>query len=78
MTRQAARELAPKNILVNAIAAGNIREADMPAVKPEQILLNRAGEPEDIAKVALFLCSDAASFMTGQVLVVDGGGSIDS
>lgn len=78
MTRQAARELAPKNILVNAIAAGNIREADMPAVKPEQILLNRAGEPEDIAKVALFLCSDAANFITGQVLVVDGGGSIDS
>ncbi len=76
MTRQAARELASKNILVNAIAAGGIEEADMPPVKPEQTLLNRAGQPEDIAKAALFLCSDAASFMTGQTLVVDGGGSI--
>ena len=76
MTRQAARELASKNILVNAIAAGNIQEDDMPPVKPEHTLLNRAGCPEDIAKAALFLCSDAASFMTGQVLVVDGGGSI--
>lgn len=76
MTRQAARELAPANILVNAIAAGSIREADMPPVKPEQTLLNRVGQPQDIAQVALFLCSDAASFMTGQVLVVDGGRSV--
>ena len=76
MTRQAARELAPENILVNAIAAGSIREADMPPVKPEQTLLKRVGQPQDIAQVALFLCSDAASFMTGQVLVVDGGRSV--
>lgn len=76
MTRQAARELAPENILVNAIAAGSIREADMPPVKPEQTLLKRVGQPQDIAQVALFLCSDAASFITGQVLVVDGGRSV--
>ncbi len=76
MTRQAARELAPHQIRVNAIAAGNIAEDDMPPVSPEQTLLGRVGFPEDIANAALFLCSDAAEFITGQVLVVDGGGSL--
>lgn len=75
MTRQAARELAPYNILVNAIAAGNIAEDDMPPVPAERVILNRGGIPSDIAGAALFLCSDAAAFMTGQVLVVDGGGT---
>ncbi len=75
MTRQAARELAPYNILVNAIAAGNIAEDDMPPVPSQRVLLNRGGMPSDIAGAALFLCSDAAAFMTGQVLVVDGGGT---
>lgn len=75
MTRQAARELAPYNILVNAIAAGNIAEDDMPPVPAERVLLNRGGRTSDIAGAALFLCSDAAAFMTGQVLVVDGGGT---
>lgn len=74
MTRQAARELAPHKILVNAIAVGNIAEDDMPPATPENVALNRIGRPQDIAGVALFLCSDAAAFMTGQVLVVDGGG----
>lgn len=73
MTRQAAKELAPHNIRVNAICAGNINEPDMPEVKPEQTLLNRIGTPEDIANVALFLCSDASNFMTGQTITVDGG-----
>ncbi len=75
MTRQAARELAPYNILVNAIAAGNIAEDDMPPVPAESLILNRGGIPSDIAGAALFLCSEAAAFMTGQVLVVDGGGT---
>ena len=74
MTRQAARELAPYGIRVNAIAAGNIEEDDMPPVVRDQVLLGRAGAPQDLAGAALFLCSDAASFMTGQVIVVDGGG----
>lgn len=73
MTRQAARELAPHGIRVNAIAAGNIEEEDLPRVAPKRVLLNRAGRPDDIAKAALFLCSDAADFITGQVIVVDGG-----
>ena len=75
ITRQAARELAPHNIRVNAIAAGNIAEDDMPPVKAENVLLQRSGIPQDVAGVALFLCSDAADFMTGQVIVVDGGGT---
>lgn len=73
MTCQAARELASHGIRVNAIAAGNIEEDDLPRVAPERVLLNRAGVPDDIAKAALFLCSDAADFITGQVIVVDGG-----
>ena len=73
MTRQAAHELAPPNIRVNAICAGNINEPDMPEVQPSQTLINRVGTPEDIANVALFLCSDAASFITGQTITVDGG-----
>lgn len=73
MTRQASKELAPHNIRINAICAGNINESDMPEVKPEHTLLNRIGTPEDIANVALFLCSDASSFMTGQTITVNGG-----
>lgn len=75
MTRQASRELADSNIRVNAICAGNINEPDMPAVSPEQTLVKRIGTPEDIANVALFLCSDAGSFITGQTITVDGGQS---
>lgn len=78
MTRQAARELATYNILVNAIAAGNIAEDDMPPVPAERVTLSRSGVPGDIAGAALFLCSDAAAFMTGQVIVVDGGGRADN
>ena len=73
MTRQAARELAPYQIRVNAIAAGNINEDDMPAASPQHSLLQRTGSPDDVAQVALFLCSDAADFITGQVITVDGG-----
>ena len=71
MTRQAARELAPHDIRVNAIAAGSIRAADMPPAEPS--LLKHAGTPDDIAKVVLFLSSQAADFITGQVITVDGG-----
>lgn len=73
MTRQSARELAQYDIRVNAICAGNITEDDMPPVDPALNVLNRAGTPQDIANVALFLCSDASSFITGQAIHVDGG-----
>lgn len=80
LTKSVARELASRNILVNAVAPGYI-ETDMTSDLPEaareglmgQIALGRLGQPEDIAGVVRFLAGPAASYVTGQVLVVDGG-----
>ena len=80
LTKSTAKELASRGITVNAIAPGFI-ETDMTAVLPEdikkqmlsQIPLGRAGKPEDIAAVAVFLASDAANYITGQVIHVSGG-----
>jgi len=80
LTKTAARELASRGITVNAIAPGFI-DTEMTAVLPDdvksnlvgQIPLGRLGKPEDIANVVLFLASDAANYMTGQTLHVDGG-----
>ncbi len=79
-TKSIARELASRNITVNAIAPGYI-ETDMTArladgAKSEiisQIPLARSGSPADIAGVAVFLASDAARYITGQVIHVNGG-----
>ncbi len=71
ITRQAARELAPSNIRVNAVCPGNIDEADSPA--PVANMLGRVGSPDEVTGAVLFLCSDAARFITGQTLDVDGG-----
>jgi 3-oxoacyl-[acyl-carrier protein] reductase len=79
-TKSVARELASRNITVNAVAPGFI-ETDMTAILPEkvkeaflaQIPLGRAGKPEDVARVVSFLISDAASYITGQVIQVNGG-----
>jgi 3-oxoacyl-[acyl-carrier protein] reductase len=79
-TKSVAKEYASRNILVNCIAPGFI-ETDMTASLPdearatllEQIALGRLGRPEDIAGTVLFMASDLAGYITGQVLVVDGG-----
>lgn len=80
LTKSSARELASRNITVNCIAPGFI-ETNMTDELPDElkegmlknIPLARLGQPEEIAKVALFLASDSASYMTGQTLHVDGG-----
>jgi len=79
-TKSVAREVASRNITANAIAPGFIR-TDITAVLPEelkatmlkQIPADRYGEPEDVANAILFLASDLAAYITGQVLNVDGG-----
>ena len=80
MTRVLSRELARRRITVNAVAPGVVL-TEMGKTIPEhvregmlaQIPLGRFGEPEDIARVILFLCSPLAAYMTGQTLHVNGG-----
>lgn len=79
-TKTAAKELASRNITVNAIAPGFITtdmtdrlSEDVRTEMLKQIPLARFGEPEDIAKVVSFLVSDAANYITGQTIHVDGG-----
>lgn len=80
MSKAAAKEVAAKGIRVNAIQPGLIRTAMTEAMpqaawdsKMTEIPMGRAGEPDEIAKVALFLASDLSSYMTGTVLEVTGG-----
>lgn len=79
-TKSLAKELASRNITVNAVAPGFI-ETDMTEVLPadikesylKQIPLGRFGKPEDVANVVLFLASDMAGYITGEVIHVNGG-----
>ena len=80
LTKSVAKELASRNILCNAVAPGFIATDMTAALGPEQtkalesqIPLERLGRPEDIAAAVAFLASDHAAYITGQVLVVDGG-----
>jgi 3-oxoacyl-[acyl-carrier protein] reductase len=79
-TKALARELGPRGVRVNAVAPGYI-ETELTAVLSEPIReailtntpLARLGGPEDVAAAVRFLCSDEAAFVTGEVLLVDGG-----
>jgi 3-oxoacyl-[acyl-carrier protein] reductase len=79
-TKSIAKELASRNVLVNAIAPGYIEteltkgiSAEAKKYFQDNIPLGRLGQGSDIASAVLFLASDLASYITGQVLVVDGG-----
>jgi 3-oxoacyl-[acyl-carrier protein] reductase len=80
LTRAVARELAPRGITCNVVAPGPIVTAMTEAMPPEwhavmegTVPLGRLGQPEDVAAVAAFLCSDAAGYVTGALVPVDGG-----
>jgi 3-oxoacyl-[acyl-carrier protein] reductase len=84
LTRSAAVELGPSNVNVNAVAPGFVHTERLDQL-PEEVVdrtrkraaLGRLGEPEEIASVVAFLCSDAARHITGQTIVVDGGLSLE-
>jgi 3-oxoacyl-[acyl-carrier protein] reductase len=80
LTKSVAKELASRNVLANVVAPGFIETDMTAAMTPEakatlsgQIPLERLGKPADIAGAVAFLASDAAAYITGQVIVVDGG-----
>jgi len=81
LTRSAAVELGPKNINVNAVAPGYIRTTQLTEQVPAEIMdrareksvLGRLGDPQDVAQLVLFLCSEEARHITGAVVPVDGG-----
>lgn len=80
LTRTLARELGPKGVTVNCIAPGMVRTemtANLPPAVVEKAIadtpLGRMAEPEDIARVVVFLCGEAARHITGEVIRVDGG-----
>ncbi len=81
LTRSTAVELGPSNVNVNAVAPGYIRTTRLTEQVPAEILdrvrerskLGRLGDPQDVAHVVLFLCSEAARHITGAVIPVDGG-----
>jgi len=80
LTKTAAKELASRNINVNAVAPGFIQtemtarlSEDIKQKMKEAIPLNKFGSPDDVAAVCLFLASEAANYITGQTIVVDGG-----
>ncbi len=86
LTMSAAAEYGGKGIRINAVSPGVIRTPGIERYFEEQpetakrlrqvAVMNRLGEPEEIAAAVVFLCSDRASFITGQVLSVDGGAAV--
>lgn len=86
LTKSSAAEYGREGIRINAVSPGVIRtpgiekyfieQPEKAAGLKKSAVLNRLGEPEEIAEAVVFLCSDRASFITGQVLSVDGGGAV--
>ena len=79
-TKSLSLEVAQRNIRVNAISPGYIKTDMLASVKKEvyeNITMKRLGLPNEIANVALFLASDMAGYITGQNIIVDGGGSLN-
>lgn len=86
LTKSSAAEYGAHNIRINAVSPGVIRTPGVERYFEEQpeiakqlqrnSVFNRLGEPQEIAEAVVFLCSDRASFITGQLLSVDGGGSV--
>ena len=82
MTEALAAELAPYNIRVNAVSPGMIETPMMDPIKQDpktmeamlaKVPMNRVGKPEEVSELVLFLASDKSSYMTGSVVVIDGG-----
>ena len=80
LTKAVAREVASRNVTVNALAPGYITTAMVDELTEktqakilERIPMGRFGTPEDVAEAVIFLCSDGAGYITGQVLTIDGG-----
>ena len=79
-TKALARELGPRGVRANVVAPGYVK-TQLTNVLPEELQqamldntpLGRLGDPEDVAGAVRFLCSDEAAFITGEVLLVDGG-----
>ncbi len=85
LTKTLAKEHGPDNIRVNAVSPGSIRTPATQGSRTDQdyegyrdlIPIGRVGEPEDIARAVLFFASDMAAYVTGQMLLVDGGASVN-
>jgi 3-oxoacyl-[acyl-carrier protein] reductase len=80
LTKTTAKELGSRGITANAVAPGFIQTVMTEALPAElremmlkQVPLTRLGTPEDVANVVLFLCTDDSSYVTGQVISIDGG-----
>lgn len=72
LTREAARDLAGQGVRVNAVCMANVTPESETA-DSARVPLGRTGTPDEVAAVVLYLCSDAASFIIGQAIIVDGG-----